>query len=180
MVTDATNLDPDAHHASNEHTAPPEAADTLELEAFLPYQLAVLADTMSQSLSRLYSDRYGIGVPEWRVLANLGQRGTMTATEIGAHAQMHKTKVSRAVSGLVTRGYVKRERNGADQREALLQLTHDGQRIYGELVPSARAFNKALESMLTDSEKALLRSMLDRLTSRSRDLARAVAEDRLE
>lgn len=180
MVTDATNLDPEARHASNRHTVPGDAADVLELEAFLPYQLAVLADTMSQSLSRLYSDRYGIGVPEWRVLANLGQRGTMTATEIGGHAQMHKTKVSRAVSALAARGYVKRERNRADQREALLQLTDEGQRIYGELVPSARAFNKALESMLSGDEKRLLRSMLDRLTSRSRDLARAVAEDRLD
>lgn len=180
MVTDATNLDKAARDASNEHTPPGEAPEALELEAFLPYQLAVLADTMSQSLSRLYSDRYGLGVPEWRVLANLGQRGTMTATEIGTHAQMHKTKVSRAVSGLATRGYVLRERNSADQREALLQLTDEGRRVYDELVPSARAFNKALESMLTDDEKALLRSMLDRLTSRSRDLARAVAEDRLE
>lgn len=179
MVTDATKLDSKSQDASAPHTPPAEAGDVLELEAFLPYQLAVLADTMSQSLSRLYSDRYGIGVPEWRVIANLGQRGTMTATEIGGHAQMHKTKVSRAVSGLVSRGLVARERNRADQREALLQLTDEGLRIYGDLVPSARAFNEALESMLEGNERELLRSILDRLTSRSRDLARAVAEDRL-
>ena len=66
-----------------------------------------------------------------------------------------------------------------DQREALLQLTDEGLRIYGDLVPSARAFNEALESMLEGNERELLRSILDRLTSRSRDLARAVAEDRL-
>jgi len=180
LVTDATKLDRTARDASTEHDPPGDPAETLELEAFLPYQLAVLADTMSQSLSRLYSDRYGIGVPEWRVIANLGQRGTMTATEIGTHGQMHKTKVSRAVSGLVARGYVKRERNSADQREALLQLTDEGRRIYADLVPSARAFNKALESMLSSGERELLQSALDRLTSRSRDLARAVAEDRLE
>ena len=46
-------------------------------------------------------------------------------------------------------------------------------------MPSARAFNEALESMLEGNERELLRSILDRLTSRSRDLARAVAEDRL-
>lgn len=179
MVTNATKLDDNAQTPGAQVPAG-EPRETLELEAFLPYQLSVLADTMSQSLSRLYSDRYGIGVPEWRVIANLGQRGTMTATEIGGHGQMHKTKVSRAVSGLVTRGLVTRERNSADQREALLQLTDEGRRVYSDLVPSAKAFNAALESMLTDDEKDMLRSMLERLTSRSRDLARAVEEDRLE
>jgi len=174
LVTNATKLD-----------TTPKAADATDgealllLEEFLPYQLSVLADTMSQSLSRLYSERHGLGIPEWRVIANLGQRGTMTATEIGGHAQMHKTKVSRAVSGLVDRGYVIRERNRADQREALLQLTPEGRAVYADLVPSAKAFNTALESMLNETERTVLRTALERLTSRSRDLVRAIEEDRL-
>ena len=177
MVTNATKFDKSSAPQGSDDADAAEAL--LRLEDFLPYQLSVLADTMSQSLSRLYGERYGLGVPEWRVIANLGQRGTMTATEIGGHAQMHKTKVSRAVSGLVERGYVSRERNRADQREALLQLTVQGRGVYETLVPPAKAFNAALESTLSDDEQAMLRSVLDRLLSRSRDLARAIGEDRL-
>ncbi len=44
----------------------------LRLENFLPYQLNVVASLVSQALSRVYSRRYGIGVPEWRVLVTLG------------------------------------------------------------------------------------------------------------
>ena len=61
----------------------------LKLEKFLPYQLNVVASLTSQALSRVYSRRYGIGVPEWRVLVTLGQYGVMTGKAIGAHTHMH-------------------------------------------------------------------------------------------
>lgn len=66
----------------------------LRLDDFLPYQLNVASSLVSQALSRLYAERYGIGVPEWRVLVTLGQFETMTGKAIGEHSHMHKTKVS--------------------------------------------------------------------------------------
>ncbi|MEW5423203.1 MarR family transcriptional regulator [Amorphus sp. 3PC139-8] len=149
----------------------------MQLDAFLPYLLSVLSETVSQSLSRLYGERYGISIPEWRVLAILGPHGTMTATEIGAIGQMHKTKVSRAVAALVEKRFLERERNRADQREALLRLTDQGRTIYEEFVPSARAFNAALVDALSPSERAQLQSILERLTERARDLSRSISED---
>ena len=81
-------------------TGPAGAADNapLKLEEFLPYRLNVVASLVSQALSQIYADRYGIGVPEWRVLVTLGQYGMMTGKAIGEHSHMHKTKVSRAVA----------------------------------------------------------------------------------
>ena len=70
----------------------------LKLESFLPYRLNVVASLVSQALSRIYASRYGIGVPEWRVVVTLGQYGLMTGKAVGAHSHMHKTKVSRAVA----------------------------------------------------------------------------------
>src|SRR6185503_18249204 len=70
----------------------------LKLEQFLPYRLNVVASLVSQALSRIYAERYGIGVPEWRVLVTLGQYGMMTGKTIGGYSHMHKTKVSRAVA----------------------------------------------------------------------------------
>jgi DNA-binding MarR family transcriptional regulator len=79
-------------------TADPQAP--LKLDEFLPYRLNVVASLVSLALSRIYVDRYGIGVPEWRILVTLGQFEVMTAKAVGAHSHMHKTKVSRAVSTL--------------------------------------------------------------------------------
>ena len=83
---------------------------------------------MSQALSRIYFERYKIGVPEWRVLVTLGQYSLMTAKAIGLHSQMHKTKVSRAVAMLERRKLVTRRANRADLREAFLSLTPAGSR----------------------------------------------------
>jgi hypothetical protein len=93
-MTGAITAKTDAPGAHDPQAAP------LKLEEFLPYQLNVVASLVSQALSRIYSHRYGIDVPHWRILVTLGQYETMTAKAIGAHSHMHKTKVSRAVGEL--------------------------------------------------------------------------------
>src|SRR5829696_2066042 len=93
--------------ATDLHATRGEAAP-LKLEEFLPYRLNVVASLTSQALSRVYAERYGIGIPEWRVLVTLGQFGMMTGKAVGAHSHMHKTKVSRAVAMLEKRKFVSR------------------------------------------------------------------------
>ena len=123
--------------ATDREQAPAQTSrDTapLKLEEFLPYRLNVLANLVSQALSRIYVERYGLGVPEWRVLVTLGQFGVMTGKAIGAHSHMHKTKVSRAVALLEKRKLLSRRMNQEDMREALLSLTPAGRGIYQDLV----------------------------------------------
>ena len=116
----------------------------LKLEEFLPYRLNVVASLVSQALSRIYAERYGIGVPEWRVLVTLGQYGMMTGKAIGAHSHMHKTKVSRAVALLEKRKLVARRANRADLRESFLALTPAGRAMYEDLAPIALEFAQRL------------------------------------
>ena len=116
----------------------------LKLEQFLPYRLNVVASIVSQALSRIYADRYGIGVPEWRVLVTLGQFGMMTGKAIGAHSHMHKTKVSRAVAQLEKRKLVTRRANRADLREAFLALTPAGRTMYDDLAPDRARVRRPL------------------------------------
>lgn len=146
-------------------------SERLELEKFLPYRLNVLAEVVSQSLSRLYETRFGIAIPEWRVVATLGQYRRMTAKEIGAHSHMHKTKVSRAVAALEKKGFLSRTPNDEDMREAFLQLTSRGEAVYKALAPDALAFSNALIDALSPAEQAALETILTRLTDRSLALA---------
>ena len=121
---------------------PENAEPVLKLEEFLPYRLNVLAETVSLALSRIYSERYGIGIPEWRVIATLGQFDVVTAKDVGAHSHMHKTKVSRAVASLERKGFVTRKPNPDDLREAFLMLTHKGRSTYRELAPMLAKYVK--------------------------------------
>ncbi len=123
--------------------------EILALESFLPYRLNRLADAVSREFSKIYRDRYGLTRPEWRLLATLGQYGTMTATAVGAHSAMHKTKVSRAVAALQKRRWLKRTTDTNDRRVEHLSLTAEGLRTYREMVPIAEAFQRQLSNAMS-------------------------------
>ncbi len=120
----------------------------LILENFLPYRLNRLADAVSRELRGVYAEKHGLTIPEWRVLATLGQFGEVTATAIGRHSAMHKAKVSRAVAELENRRWLSRTANPADRREETLCLTALGRKIYGGIVPDMKSFEAALAKRL--------------------------------
>ncbi|MET1415062.1 MarR family winged helix-turn-helix transcriptional regulator [Roseibium sp. HPY-6] len=146
----------------------PDAGDdgerpVLELNRFLPYQLNHLAETVSRSFSKIYAEKYGIGIPEWRVIAMLGERGAMTARDISVATSMHKTKVSRAVAALENRDFVIRVKNPEDMREQTLRLTATGTSVYEDLIPKALAYSNELQSALTSEQRLLLNDVFERL-----------------
>ncbi len=143
----------------------------LKLEEFLPYRLNVAASLVSQALSRIYAERYGIGVPEWRVLVTLGQFGVMTGKAIGAHSHMHKTKVSRAVAILEMRKLLARRANRSDLRESFLALTPAGRAMYDDLAPIALDFARRLVEVIDPADRPAFERAVARLTERSAKLA---------
>jgi DNA-binding MarR family transcriptional regulator len=149
----------------------------LKLEHFLPYQLNMVSSLVSQALSRVYARRYGIGVPEWRVVVTLGQYGVMTAKAIGAHTHMHKTKVSRAVALMEKRRLIARRANRDDMRETFLSLTAAGRTMYEEVAPHALEFARRLTEILSPGDREAFDRALRQLTARSAEL---VAELGLE
>jgi DNA-binding MarR family transcriptional regulator len=166
-----------ANDAVDEAATEPASGEEapLKLEKFLPYQLNVVASLVSLALSRVYARRYGIGVPEWRVLVTLGQYGVMTGKAIGAHTHMHKTKVSRAVALMEQRKLLLRRSNRADKRESLLSLTAGGQAMYEEVAPHALDFAKRLTEILSAADREAFDRALKQLTERSAELVAEVA-----
>jgi len=162
-----------------ENTAPaglaPSEAPVLRLEEFLPHRLNVLSSLVSQALTRVYG-RYGIGIPEWRVLVTLGENGVLTGKVVGAQTHMHKTKVSRAVAQLEERKFLTRRANRADLRESFLSLTPAGRAVYEELAPSALAFMDRLAEVVAIADRPAFDRAVKQLTKRSAELV-AEAED---
>jgi len=164
-------MDKDGSIAPEAGRARTRAQAPLKLEEFLPYRLNVVAALTSQALSRIYAERYGIGVPEWRVLVTLGQYRVMTGKAVGEHSHMHKTKVSRAVALLEKRQLLARRANRADLRESFLSLTPAGRAIYEELAPGALDFARRLAEVIDPADRAAFERAMARLTERSRALA---------
>ncbi|WP_262029041.1 MarR family winged helix-turn-helix transcriptional regulator [Microvirga sp. Mcv34] len=134
----------------------------LQLEHFLPYRLNRIASAVSQDFRSVYGPHHDLTIPEWRVLATLGQFEEMSAKAIGRHSAMHKTKVSRAVRDLEERRWLKRRESEEDRREEILTLTELGRKVYRDIVPKAVAFERRILDELGPGAKPFL-DALERL-----------------
>lgn len=135
----------------------------LDLDGFLPYRLHRIAGALSSRARDVYRRKHRLTVPEWRTLATIGQFERITATDVGRHSDMHKTKVSRAVAALEERRWLARETNEVDRREEFLTLTRQGRRAYEEIVPDLIGFEDRLREELGAAAAGQLLSALARL-----------------
>ncbi len=133
----------------------------------------VLANRTSEGFSAIYSSGYGLSVPEWRILATLGETQSTRAKDIEGTRHMHKTVVSRAVSALRERGLVAAVPNARDKREAFLALTEEGRRLYEEIVPLGLAYEDGFLAVLNAEERAALERIMAKLMIRPEDAAKA-------
>lgn len=138
----------------------------MKLHEFTPYRLSVLTNRISSLIARAYTDRFGISIPQWRVIAVLGEESGITATEVAQRTAMDKVAVSRAVQGLVKAGRVRRLASQQDGRVAKLRLTAKGQRIYNEITPLALGYEDAVLEPLTRVERGYLDAILRKLSRR--------------
>lgn len=143
----------------------------LSLSQFLPYRLNVAAAVVSDGLARAYSERFGISVHEWRILATLGEFHSITAKAIGEHAHMGKVSVSRAAASLKSRGLIRRTPNPHDKREAFLVFSSTGRALYDEIVPLALTYVDKLRDGWSAEEEQAFFDLLDRLVARAAALA---------
>jgi DNA-binding MarR family transcriptional regulator len=126
-----------------------------DLYGFTPYRLAVAAKHTSEQLARQYRDRFGISIPEWRVLVHLAHSGNTSVRDIEARVAMEKYEVSRAAKRLREAGLIERKENPEDRRLIILSLTTDGRKMMAELLPMAKAHQAELEKRLGDAFKQL-------------------------
>ena len=104
-----------------------------DLEGFLPYLLNQAAEATSKSFHDTYKAAYGMTRTQWRVLANLGKFGSMTARDICTISHIEKTKVSRAVAALEAEGLLSRSISPQDRRAEILCLTERGREVFARL-----------------------------------------------
>lgn len=141
-----------------------------DLETFLPYLLNQAAETTSHGFQAIYRERHGFTRAQWRVLANLGKFGSMTARDICAISQIEKTKVSRAVAALEQVGMLERAPSEADRRAEVLSLTGYGREVFAQLGGLAVGYDRRLREILgemqADQLTALLRQLMASAPSR--------------
>jgi DNA-binding MarR family transcriptional regulator len=136
----------------------------LDLFKFVPFRLNRLAAEVSSALSAEYAARYGLDIPEWRVLATLGFRHDACSAQYIAHCtRTHKSTISRAVTSLMKRQIIERVENEDDRREFRLRLTGKGAALYEELIPRLLRREQEILSCLSAQERRDFARLLDKI-----------------
>ena len=142
--------------------------DHLDLDEFLPYQINVLAARLSRGLAEIYQQRFGIAIPEWRVMAHLARATAISVKDVHARVDMDKPKITRAAQRLEQAGLVSKKVHDQDRRLVTLALTAKGRALYAKIEPLALAYErKALASLPPELEAALRDAV--RLLNKSQD-----------
>jgi DNA-binding MarR family transcriptional regulator len=154
----------------------PKRSARLDLFGFVPFRLNRLAAEVSSALSVEYAARYGLDIPEWRVLATLGFRhDACSAQYIAQCTRTHKSTISRAVTALMKRQIVERVENEDDRREFRLRLTRKGATLYEELIPRLLRKEQEILSCLSAQERRDFARLLGKI-EQSLDLVQTSEE----
>lgn len=158
--------------ASGKKKAPAarRGAEQLSLHEFIPYKLAVVANRLSQSIGSLFEQKYGIQIPEWRILMALHSCGPLAPNEVVEHTSMDKGRVSRAQRRLVDLELIAASGDPRDGRRLVLFLTRKGTGMCEAIIPEARQTEAWFLSVLPEAERLALDKALGRLLERSREL----------
>ena len=136
----------------------------LDLFKFVPFRLNRLGAEVSAALSSEYRERYGLDIPEWRVIATLGFRNeACSAQYIAQCTRTHKSTISRAVTSLMERQLVERVENEDDRREFRLRMTPRGTALYEELIPRLLRREQEILSCLSTQERKDFAKLLGKI-----------------
>ena len=137
---------------------------SLDLFKFVPFRLNRLAPEVSAALSGEYRQRYGLDIPEWRVLATLGFRNDACSAQYISHCtRTHKSTISRAVTALMKRQLVERVENADDRREFRLRMTSKGEALYLQLIPRLLHREQVILSCLSAQERKDFAKLIGRI-----------------
>lgn len=103
---------------------------------------------------------------QWRVLRALDQRDeSIDVGDLAETTFLLGPSLSRILSNLDGRGYIRRQTASQDQRRSLISLTAKGRRIVARIAPASEAQYAQLESMMGSHDLAHLFELLQKLAA---------------
>ncbi|SLN51831.1 MarR family winged helix-turn-helix transcriptional regulator [Roseisalinus antarcticus] len=124
-----------------EHRPPPiqmrDGQRLLDLDRYVPYFLVAVTNAISRGASRVYLDRFGVGIMEWRVMTTLAIEPGCAARRICRVIHLDKSAVSRSLASLEARGLARPQAERSDPRRKSWTLTAAGRDIHDRILTIA-------------------------------------------
>jgi DNA-binding MarR family transcriptional regulator len=137
----------------------------------ISYRLHVVANLLSRGAELRYRREFGVSLWEWRTIAHLGaEREPLSLNELARFAGIHKSQMSRVVTGLTERKLVLRAADADDARGVRLTLSKAGRKLYLDLIAAAAERDEVFRRCLTRDETEAFNKVLGKLTGQAREL----------
>jgi len=141
------------------------------IEDLFLYRIARLHATAGAPVIRICEGGHGVTRREWRLLLVLAQNGALSSSELAQAAQLEWGLVSKTVGRLQKKDLVTRTPKPNDRRSVLIEVTAKGMLVYQQVFPKVIDINRALLSVLSDSQRAQLDTILSLLQQRANNPA---------
>lgn len=112
---------------------------------------------------RQYAEPFNLTIPEWRVIAFVGNTVGLSAGEISESTRLDEVAIHRAVKCLLEKGLLTRTVANEDRRRKPLALTKRGREVFLAITPLALQLEKDMLRCLSDREAAALRKIMTKL-----------------
>ncbi len=150
----------------------PAISTGLHIEDFIAFRVSMLAHLIGSIVGLTYGRGFGVSLRQWRVLALVGQYGSITAQEVARRTPLDKSQVSRAADELMAHGFLSGKEVPGDRRRTQLVLTASGRRLHAKLLALGRERNARFAGVLTDAESAVFERALAKLSSEARQIVK--------
>lgn len=145
----------------------PDFAAPRGLLDLLNYQMHLVLSFSTAGVTRMCEREFGITRHEWGYIGLLATFGALAPSELALRSGMDRSRTSKALVPLMTKGLIERRQVAGDGRRAQVALTAAGQRLYDAMLPRVVKIHRELLAPFDAAEVQLLATALDRLRRRA-------------
>jgi MarR family transcriptional regulator, organic hydroperoxide resistance regulator len=132
------------------------------LADYLPYLVNRIGARMAEGFSAEVA-RFGVSLPEWRVLAALWPDHTRSQIELAALTSIETSTLSRLLTAMERRGLVQRTRSRDDARVVGVAASAKGKETTRSILPLAQRTEAMAVAGLNPTEVKRLKALLVRV-----------------
>jgi DNA-binding MarR family transcriptional regulator len=134
------------------------------------YRLHKLAAVSDRYVEMRYRRKFGLRTAEVGIMAVVGASSPLSFKMTCVETSLEKSKVSRVVAHLLSKGLLKKQDDRSDQRSFYLTLTPGGRKLYWALFADARARNEQWIAVLSKKQRAQFLASVELLLQHSQRL----------
>ncbi|WP_152088010.1 MarR family winged helix-turn-helix transcriptional regulator [Pseudoalteromonas sp. A25] len=134
-----------------------------DLYNHVPYRIAVASNLLAIDRDAYIKNLTGLETREIRVLLNIGSYGPINAADIAYQSRLDPYSVNRAINTLMKRELISADNDHEKQRSKFVKLSEKGAPLYLKVIEHMQAREADVLQGITDKEKALLLSLLEKI-----------------